>query len=94
MNLTTKYNVFQRVWVINGKKGAAVEREIQGLKTQYINDKQKTMYSFLKDRVDPNNRYYDYLQLVPKDPEDIADNYFWLSEDKCYASKEELLNNL
>lgn len=52
------------------------------------------MYSFLKDRVDPNNRYYDYLQLVPKDPEDIADNYFWLSEDKCYASKEELLNNL
>ena len=36
MNLITKYNVFQKVWVINGKTGAAVEREIQGLKTQYL----------------------------------------------------------
>lgn len=94
MTLTTKYNETDSVWVIHGKTGAAIERVIQGLKTQFINGKQKTMYSFLKDRCDPNSRYNDYLQLDPKDSEDIADNYFWLAEDKCFATKEELKNNL
>ncbi len=94
MQLTTKYNIGESVWVINGKTGVVVEREVAGLRTQFINNVQKTIYSFLKDRCDPNKLYHDYLQYDPVTEEDRAEMYFWLPEDKCYSSKQELLNSL
>lgn len=94
MQLTTKYNIGDSVWVINGKTGLAVERQVQGIRTQYLNDNYKTIYSFIKDRCDPNQIYHDYLQYDGVTDEDRAAMYFWLPEDKCYSSKQELLNSL
>lgn len=94
MQLTTKYNVDDYVWVINGKTGEAVQRQIRGLRTQWINYKQSTAYSFLKDRCDPNSRYHDFLEYEPVTEEDRAGMYFWLMEDKCFESKQELKENL
>lgn len=55
MKLITKYNINDTVWVINGRTGIVMQREIQGIKTQLLNGIQKTIYSFLKDKCDPNN---------------------------------------
>lgn len=87
MKLTTKYNIGDSVWVINGKKGDADQIEVQGLITQYLVDNQKTIYSFIKDRSEVNGK----LRI---DPVTEQEKYFWLSEDKCYEKKEELLNSL
>lgn len=91
MILTTKYNIGDLVWVVNGKTGQAVCREVQGIRTQFLGDTQKTIYSFLKDKFDANSKYFDYLGY---DPVAEQDKYFWMSEDKCYESKQELLNSL
>ncbi|MFT3994807.1 MAG: hypothetical protein QM660_10895 [Dysgonomonas sp.] len=91
MQLTTKYNIGYFVWVINGKTGQIVEREIAGIRTQVINGTQSTMYSFLKDKFDPNSNYHDYLGYDPILP---SEKYFWLNEEVCYKSKEELKNSL
>lgn len=91
MKLETKYNIGDSVWVINGKTGDVVQREVQGLRTQYLGENQKTIYSFLKDRFEANSKYHDYLGY---DPITEQEKYFWLSEDKCYSSKKELLNSL
>ena len=91
MQLTTKYNIGDSVWAINGKTGDVVQREVQGLRTQYLGGNQKTRYSFLKDRFESNSKYHDYLGY---DPITEQEKYFWLSEDKCYETKQELLNSL
>lgn len=87
MKLETKYNIGDFVWVINGKTGKIVQREIMGIRTQFLKDNQKTSYSFIKDKFDPNNQYHDFFGFEP-----ISDQekYFWLYEGVCYQSKEEL----
>lgn len=91
MQLTTKYNIGDSVWVINGKTGQIVEREILGIRAQWLGDKTKTSYSFLKDKFQYSDGYYDYLQY---DPIPEHEKYFWLNEDVCYGSKEELIKSL
>ena len=91
MQLSTKYNIGDNVWVINGKTGEAVEREIMGVKTQSLNGNQNTIYSFLKDKFYANGNYYDYLGY---DSVSEQEKYFWLPEDKCYKSKQELIKKL
>lgn len=91
MQLTTKYNTGDFVWVINGKTGLAIEREIMGVRSQFVAGRQKNGYSFLKDKFNPNGDYHDFLQYEPITEQD---KYFWLHESVCYASKEELKNNL
>lgn len=94
MNLKTKYDNSDIVWVVNGRTGSIVSRQIQGVRTQFIDGYQKTIYSFLKDKCDPNLQYHDHLGFDPITTEDIAKMYFWLPEEKCFDSKEELINSL
>lgn len=91
MKLETKYNIGDFVWVINGKTGQIVQREIMGVRTQYFGEKQDNSYSFIKDRFNPNNGYHDYLGYEPITE---AEKYFWLYEGVCYKSKQELINSL
>lgn len=91
MLLKTKYDIGDLVWVVNGKTGQVVCREVQGIRTQFLADTQKTIYSFLKDKFDANSKYSDYLGY---DPISEQEKYFWMPEDKCYESKQELINCL
>lgn len=91
MKLETKYNIGDFVWVINGRTGQIVQREVMGIRLQFINSEQKNSYSFVKDRFNPNSGYHDFLGY---DPVTEQEKYFWLYEDICYGSKEELINSL
>lgn len=91
MKLETKYNIADFVWVINGKTGQIIEREIMGIRLQFIGGQQKTSYSFIKDRFNPNGGFHDYIQLEPITEQE---KYFWLYEDVCFRSKEELKDSL
>lgn len=91
MQISTKYNIGDNVWVINGKTGEVVEREIMGVKTQSLNGVQSTIYSFIKDKFNANSEYHDYLGYYPFSEQD---KYFWIPETKCYKSKQELIKKL
>lgn len=88
MNLKTRFSEGDFVFCLD-KKGQVRERKIMGIRTQSLFGKQKTNYSFLKDAFISDE---DYLQ---NEYHVYSDNdFFWLPENKVYASKNELLSRL
>ncbi|NDV68615.1 hypothetical protein [Dysgonomonas sp. 25] len=81
MTLQTQFNEGDTVWLINPKTGRVVEREIAGLRTQSINQEQKTIYCFIKDWC-----------LKKENP--TLEDCFWVSEGKIYSSKQQLIASL
>lgn len=78
MTLETKYNEGDLVWVLNSKTGKIVQREITGIRTESINQEQKTIYCFIKDCC-------QYIENP------TIDDCFWISEHKVFDSKQKLL---
>lgn len=83
--IKTKYNEGDMVYHID-KKGELREKKVMGIRTQVLNGKQKTNYSFLKDYLLKGDR--DYLEQEPVGL--MADDFYWLPEDKVYKDKTEL----
>lgn len=81
MILHTKFNEGDNVWTINPKTAEAVPRTISGVRTQSVFGYLKTIYCFVKD-------CYKHKSSP------TVDDCFWLSEDKIFQSKEELLKSL
>ena len=87
--ILTRFKEGDLVWVMNNKTNQPVQREIMGVRTQVIQGRQKTVYSFYKDIVLINGAYHDYLQYEPMTEEE---KYFWVGEPNLFWTKEELLN--
>ncbi|BES63109.1 hypothetical protein [Dysgonomonas capnocytophagoides] len=88
MKIETKFDVGGNIFCLD-KYGNIKERKIFGIRTQgFINGSQKTIYSFVKDGV----VNADFTGEMP--PIYAKDDFFWLPEDKVYASKDELKDSL
>lgn len=88
MKIETKFDVGENIFCLD-KYGNIKERKIFGIRTQeFINGSQKTIYSFVKDGVVNT----DFTGEMP--PIYAKNDFFWLPEDKVYASKDELKESL
>ena len=94
MTIETKYSVGDLVWLVNSKTGSLVQREIKGVRGQYINNKQSSIYAFTKDRYDPNSNYFDFHGYEHIDKDDYNEIHFWVYESRCFKIKEDLIDSL
>lgn len=88
MKIKTKFDVGEYIFCLD-KYGNIKERKIFGIRTQqFINGSQKTIYSFVKDGVVNTDFTGEMPNVLSKD------DFFWLPEDKVFASKDELKESL
>ncbi len=86
--LETKFDVGEMIFCLD-KYGNIKERKVFGIRTQkFINGSQKTIYSFVKDCVINTDFLGEMPNIYSKD------DFFWLPEDRVFASKDELKENL
>lgn len=88
MKIETKFDIGEYIFCLD-KYGNIKERKIFGVRTQqFINGSQKTIYSFVKDGVVNTDFTGEMPNVLSKD------DFFWLPEDKVFASKDELKASL